>query len=203
MNKIAITNYIIIIYFLLLIFPPNLNKYINKENNKNIDKINKKNITTQYLYPPYDDDEDEQRREQIKNISDQITLYEDKIRSLKTQNLKYKIYIIILGIASFLLFILIVIYSSIKCYILCTKKDIPEYRISDVVTNKFGEEYIDDSRMERMNKSIEKNIDDGEAPIYANNRNRKMKKTTFNPDNCLSSSQDRKLYKPYNIDEIQ
>ena len=57
--------------------------------------------------------------------------------------------------------------------------------------------------MERMNKSIEKNIDDGEAPIYANNRNRKMKKTTFNPDNCLSSSQDRKLYKPYNIDEIQ
>ena len=46
MNKITITNYIIIIYFLLLIFPPNLNKNINKENNKNIDKINKKNITT-------------------------------------------------------------------------------------------------------------------------------------------------------------
>ena len=96
---------------------------------------------------------------------------------------------------------MIIIYSSIKCYILCTKKNIIEYRVSDLSENKLGQVYIDDNGEEKMDNFMKKNNDESEAPIYPNNNSVKNV-STFNPDNYRAPDEDKNLYKPYNSEEI-
>ena len=207
-NHIIISNYIIIIYIILIIFNYNLTKSINKENSEIKEKqknfhllklfknlgyyqldINKKSAFPPK--PPFNETDDMNRIEDLEN----------QIKKLDTEITKSKIYIIFLSILAIIFFLMIVIYSSIKCYIVCSKKSVQDYRISDLNINKLGEVYIDEDGGQRISSSKRKDINNYDAPIYANNNNSQQK--TFNPDNCISSSQDKKLYKPYNNEDIQ
>ena len=231
-NPMAIKDNIMILFILLISFTYNLSKNIinfnpkskeilNIERKKNylvigqIQKINKNNRAYNDRSPfvPGDDfhdynynKEEEQPRQKRNNVT-QETFYEsydEEIKSLNAEISKYKIYIIFLSILASILFLIIVIYSSIKCFILCTKKDIPEYRVSDISTNRLGEVYFDENGEERISEMNLKNIDDcADAPIYANNKSKNAQINTFNPDNCMYSSQDKKLYKPYSNEDIQ
>ena len=101
---------------------------------------------------------------------------------------------------------MIVKYNSIKWIILCTKKNVQEYRVSDINVNRLGEDYIDENGEERRSKMSLKNLNDddcADAPIYANNKSNNNQMNTFNPNNYIYSSQDKKLYKPYNQEDIQ
>ena len=51
--------------------------------------------------------------------------------------------------------------------------------------------------------SIKNIYDCADAPIYSNNKSKNTQKNTFNPDNFIYSSQDKKLYKPYINEDIQ
>ncbi len=153
------------------------------------------------------DDEDidpEEKDELIRNLNDEIHKYDEEIKRLNNEISKRKIYIIFLSILAVILFLMIIIYSSIKCYILCTKKNVQEYRVSNLNFNRFGEVYIDDNGEERMSKMSSKNLNDdcADAPIYSNKKSNNNQVNTFNPDNYIYSSQDKKLYKPYNIEDM-
>ncbi len=153
------------------------------------------------------DDEDidpEEKDELIRNLNDEIHKYDEEIKRLNNEISKRKIYIIFLSILAVILFLMIIIYSSIKCYILCTKKNVQEYRVSNLNINRFGEVYIDDNGEERISKMSSKNLNDdcADAPIYSNKKNNNNQVNTFNPDNYIYSSQDKKLYKPYNIEDM-
>ena len=64
--------------------------------------------------------------------------------------------------------------------------------------------YIDENGEERKNKMSIKNLDNcADAPIYSYNKGKSTQINTFNPDNYIYSSQDKKLYKPYNSQDIQ
>ena len=228
-NKMIIKDNIIIIYILLILFTYifSINKIEENIENKDIlkeknhlfesfqnfeySKKNEKNRSDD-IWPPFrpDDDyhdydeEEEQRRQQRDNLTNEIEHYDIEIKRLNTEISKRKIYIIFLSILSAILFLMIVIYSSIKCFILCTKKGIPGYRVSDISVNRLGEIYIDENGEEKKNKMSIKNIYDcADAPIYSNNKSKNTQKNTFNPDNFIYSSQDKKLYKPYNNEDIQ
>ena len=231
-NPMAIKDNIMILFILLISFTYNLSKNIinfnpkskeilNIERKKNylvigqIQKINKNNRAYNDRSPfvPGDDfhdynynKEEEQPRQKRNNVTQETSYesYDEEIKSLNAEISKHKIYIIFLSILASILFLIIVIYSSIKCFILCTKKDIPEYRVSDISTNRLGEVYFDENGEERISKMNLKNIDDcADAPIYANNKSKNAQINTFNPDNCMYSSQDKKLYKPYSNEDIQ
>ena len=231
-NPMAIKDNIMILFILLISFTYNLSKNIinfnpkskeilNIERKKNylvigqIQKINKNNRAYNDRSPfvPGDDfhdynynKEEEQPWQKRNNVTQETSYesYDEEIKSLNAEISKHKIYIIFLSILASILFLIIVIYSSIKCFILCTKKDIPEYRVSDISTNRLGEVYFDENGEERISKMNLKNIDDcADAPIYANNKSKNAQINTFNPDNCMYSSQDKKLYKPYSNEDIQ
>ena len=144
-----------------------------------------------------DDDDDEKMREEIFS---QIRDLDDKIDDLNREITKRKIYVAFLGIITIILFLILVIYCSIKCYILCTKKHHQNYRVSYISENKLGEVYIDENGEEKFNLSI-KNRDESEAPIYSNN-NYGNNVSTFNPDNYKGSDEDKNLYKPYKSEDI-
>ena len=92
--------------------------------------INKNNRTYEDRHPfPPDDfhdynynEEEEQLRQQRENITEEIINYDEEIKGLNTEISKCKIYIIFLSILASILFLMIVIYSSIKCFILYNKK---------------------------------------------------------------------------------
>lgn len=160
----------------------------------------------------YDDDDDddhdrepsedeERRKQEIYNISSQIKELDDKIGDLNNKITKSKIYIAFLAILAIILFLIIVIYCSIKCYILCTKKNLQNYRVSYISENRLGEVYIDENGEERFCNSIIKNKDECEAPIYSSS-NVSKNVSTFNPDNYKASDEDKNLYKPYNSQDI-
>ena len=247
---IAIEKHIIILYILTILFPFNLSKYINKQNKKLVDKINKNLYISEFIKnkklnqsnininiikgkkkdndikdPPFGpfpqnktekdddkkdhdhgnifDDDEERRRQEIDNITNQIKELVDKIDDLNKEITKRKIYIVFLAIITIILFLMIVIYSSIKCYILCTKKHLKNYRISYISENRLGDVYIDENGEERINVSmIKKNKDECEAPSYSAMDNRKNY-STFNPDNYRASDEDKNLYKPYNNEDFQ
>ena len=155
---------------------------------------------------PDDDDYDAEEKEELKrNLTEEIHKYDEEINRLNNEIYKRKIYIIFLSILAVILFLMIIIYSSIKCYILCTKKNVQEYRVSNLNFNRFGEVYIDDNGEERISKMSSKNLNDdcADAPIYSDKKSNNNQVNTFNPDNYIYSSQDKKLYKPYNIEEMQ
>ena len=218
-NIMKIKDNIIIIFILLISFACifSMNIIEEKNNNKEIINLFKEKS---YLFEsfkndradekwdpfppsPYDDhceeEEDEQCRQNNENEQ-----FDIEIKRLNNEISKRKIYIIFLSISAAILFLIIVIYSSIKCFILCTKNNIQDYRVSDISMNRLGEEYIDENEEEQMNKKSIKNIDDyADAPIYSNNKSKNEQINTFNPDNYMYSSQDKKLYKPYNNEDIQ
>ena len=246
---IAIKKHIIILYILIILFPFNLSKYINKQNKKivdiinknlhisefiNIKKLNQSNINKNLIkskekdndnkdphFDPFqqnktekddkkdhshgnifDDDDEERRKQEIDNITQQIRELVDKIDDLNKEITKRKIYIVFLAIITIILFLIIVIYSSIKCYILCVKKHLKNYRVSYINENRLGEVYIDENGEERIDVSMNKSKDECEAPSYS-----KIYKgnnySTFNPDNYRASDEDKDLYKPYNNEDFQ
>lgn len=155
--------------------------------------------------PDDGDYDDEEKEALIRNLTEEIHNYDEEIKRLNNEINKRKIYIIFLSILAVILFLMIIIYSSIKCYILCTKKNVQEYRVSNLNINRFGEVYIDDNGEERISKMSSKNLNDdcADAPIYSDKKSNNNQVNTFNPDNYIYSSQDKKLYKPYNIEEMQ
>ena len=228
-NKMIIKDNIVIIYILLILFTYifSINKIEENIENKDMlkeknhlfesfqnfeySKKNEKNRSDD-IWPPFrpDDDyhdydeEEEQRRQKRDNLTNEIEHYDIEIKRLNTEISKRKIYIIFLSILVAILFLMIVIYSSIKCFILCTKKDIPGYRVSDIYVNRLGDVYIDENGEKRKSEMSIKNIDDfADAPIYANNKSKNTQINTFNPDNYIYSNQDKNMYKPYNNEDIQ
>ncbi len=208
-KNIIISNYIIIIYILLIIFNYNLNKSINKEKAE-IKYINKDNIYLFELFKNIGYDNNDMKKifpfepKPFDNETDkdfnEIQQLEKEINELNTENTKKKIYIIFLSILAVIFFLMIIIYSSIKIYIVCANNSLRDYRFSDLNSNKFGGIYLDENRQERISNTSINNSTNYGAPIYANNN---YQQDTFNPDNCLSSSQDKKLYKPYKNEDIQ
>ena len=206
----------IIIFFILLIlfaYIFSMNIIEVKNNNKEIFDLLKENS---YLFESFENDRADEKldpppipegqhgEEEELDQNDGKEQFDIEIRRLNNEISKSKMYIIFLSISAVILFLIIVIYSSIKCYILCTKNNIGEYRVSDISANRLGEEYIDENGEERMNKMSIKNIDDcADAPINTNNKSKNVQLNTFNPDNYTYSSQDKKLYKPYNNEDIQ
>ena len=145
--------------------------------------------------------------EEVKNLSDQVFNLNNEIDNVKDAITMNKLYMVLYSIVAGILFLVIVIYSSIKCFILCTKRNVYDYRLS-YITDKLGEFYLDENENEndesKINKKEKKSKSkDYGAPISASNSNQKSKFSTFNPDNYISSNEDKKLYKPYKNEDIQ
>ena len=159
----------------------------------------------------HDDDDREERYDDreppnITAIMALIEEYEKKKQDLNLDIQKGKIIIIFLSILAGILFIIIIIYGSIKCFLLCSKKNYDDYRLSKISINKLGEVYVDESIPDKENKNFVKSVNNYGAPENANNNDnnsRKKKKETFNPDNYNFSNEDKLLYKPYKSEEIQ
>jgi len=160
-----------------------INNYLNDEN-----KNKTKNGSEE------DDRKDKEKQDQNYNNDT------DPRHNIELDNLYNKI--VVLAIVAILLFIIIIVYSSIKCYILCTKKHDSEYRVSNIGMNKLGEEYIDDTCEEKKSEIMEKNGDDFGAPLSAKDSKNNIKYNTFNPDNYVPPNEDKILYKPYHNEEI-
>ena len=206
-SSLSISLSLISIYILLIIIPYKLNLPINKSRPKEI------NYTKQGLqilklvhFAPFDkededfnedkeDDEEQNQKEKeiISNLTSKIDEMHKKIEDVDNEISKRKIYIIFLSIISFLLFIMLIVYSSIKCFVLCTKKNETVYRVSEL--NRFGEVYIDDSVEEKNNNKSLMKSDNYGAPQLANDKNNS---NTFNPDHYI----DTNLYKPYSSKEL-
>jgi len=204
-NHIKFSNYFIFFLLLLVIIPYHINKKIFDLNQKTINlyqqykylyksKFNYKNDYNYKDPPPKEDDD--------KNYTYSKEM-EEKINELNTKIQKSNIYIIFLTILAFILFLLLVIYGSIKCYILCTNKNIQDYRVSEIGMNKLGDVYLDGNGDNQLSKTIDNNSNDYDAPIYANNKKSNAQNNTFNPDKYIASNEDKNLYKPFKNEEIQ
>ena len=150
----------------------------------------------------------EEREEEEKRNTTELIIkieeFEKKKQDLTINIQKDRIMIIFLSILAGILFIILVIYTSIKCFLLCSKNSFYDYRLSKISINKLGEVYIDESIRDKDNNYYGKKISNYGAPINANNNNDKnSKKETFNPDNYSASNEDKKLYKPYKTEELQ
>ena len=175
---------------------PPFNPNPNNKTEKDDDKPNEHDHDHDKIF----DEEEERRREARLNLTIQIKEFDDKINDLNTEITKSKIYIAFLSVLAVILFLMLVIYCSIKCYILCSKKSTIDYQVSDLSDNKLGEVYIDENGEEKTNNFMSNN-DECEAPIYHNNNNVKNV-STFNPDNYRAPAEDKNLYKPYNNEDI-
>lgn len=136
----------------------------------------------------------------LKNLSMYYFYLKKELDTLNNDITKNKIYIVFNAFITGVLFLIIVIYSSIKCFLLCTKRREQDYGLS-YLTNKLGELYIDD--IEEAKTKKEKKSKDYDAPSSVNKKNKKKKRSTFNPDNYKSSDEDKILYKPYKNEDIQ
>ena len=139
--------------------------------------------------------------ENIKNLTSYYINLKNEIENLNYEITKYKIYIIFNAFIAGVLFLIIVLYCSIKCFLLCIKRREEDYNLN-YLTDKLGELYIDDVEEEKPKKKT-KFEDYDDAPSSANSKNKKKKNITFNPDNYKSSDEDKLLYKPYKNEDIQ
>ena len=171
-----------------------------KDDDKDIGKYIIKDYYNKNKYKeyPYNGKEIENLNSQINNITSLIDQQQVEIK-------KKQIYLVLLGILSLILLIIIIIYSSIKCYILCSSKrdNETDYLISKLSLNKFGQVYIGENGEEKFKDSINYNSNNYGAPIYSNNNININQYNTFNPDNYIPSEEDKKLYKPYNNEDIK
>ena len=124
-----------------------------------------------------------------------------EVDTLNNDITKNKIFIVFNAFITGVLFLIIVIYSSIKCFLLCTKRREHDYNLS-LLTDKLGELYVDDYEKVKQKKTKKKSRD-YDAPSSVNNKKKMKKKTTFNPDNYKSSDEDKILYKPYKREDIE
>ena len=208
MKKLSNSFFFITLYILILLVPLYQNNSMN-EINSLIKKIVNKNIYK--FYKDKNSIEEDKKKDdkgpppkEDNTTSIEIENCTKRIQELNINIEKTKIIIIVLSILSAILFLIIVIYSSIKCYIVCSRKNISDYRVSNLSINKLGEVYIDESVHDKDNNNFGKKINNYGAKINASNNNVKnSKKETFNPDNYSASNEDKKLYKPYKTEELQ
>lgn len=217
-NQIKISYYYIIIYLLFILIPFHFNKYLknNAIETIEIDLMKKKyNI---FKYEDYKegepkkrindkerekdpDDDDDEMSDEIKELIDKIDDLNRKIDITKTDITKNKIYMVFFSILDTILFLIIIIYTSVKCFVLCTKKIAPVYRISDISSNKNEDDNYDENGEEKINKNSN-NLEDFDAPVHASIKYNNKKYNTFDPDNYRPSNEDKELYKPYKDEDI-
>ena len=201
-NSLSISLSLISIYILLITIPYKINLPIDQSRPKEINKTKQGlQILKLVHFGPFDkeeeeeDEEEQKRKDEIRqNLTIKISEMQKKIDDIDNDISKRKIYIIFLSIITFILFIMLIIYSSIKCFVLCTKKNETVYRVSEL--NRFGEVYIDDSVEEKNNNKSLMRSDNYGAPRLANDKNNS---NTFNPD---TNYIDKNLYKPYSSREL-
>ena len=225
-NQLIFSYSLIFIYILGCLIPFQYNQPLPKQNLNLTEQENIKN-NSKYLKDNGDNDGNDKKEDfrednnrdkydegknknntdffdekELEKLNSQLKDLDSLIKEQEFVCRKNKIYLILLIILASILFLVIVIYSSIKCYILCSsKRDIEaDYLISKISLNKFGQVYMSENDDEKFKKSNNDNLADYGAPIYANNNNNQY--NTFNPDNCIPSEQDKKLYKPYNNEDM-
>lgn len=191
------------------VLPENYSKSLNITSNKINKKINDSNIRKKIEDNKDDDDKDKDRErnqteidEEIKDLNAQKeTLINQKAEQEK-QITKAIVYLVLLGILAFFLLLVIIIYTSIKCYILCSAARNTDYLISRMSLNHLGEVYLDVNEEEKLRKSLNDNSAvNYDAPISAESGSEK-KYNTFNPDHFVPSDEDKKLYRPYKSEEM-
>jgi hypothetical protein len=193
----------------------NYSKELNFTSNKKNVKYNDPNIRKKINEDKDDDDDDkddknpkgkewdeEKIKEEIKNLTDDL----ENLKAQKTEQdreiAKAILYLVLLSILAFILLLVIIIYSSIKCYILCSSARNADYLISRMSLNHLGEVYIDANGEEKFKKSENYNSEvNYDAPISADSGSEK-RYNTFNPDNIVASDEDKKLYRPYKNEEM-
>ena len=181
--------------------------YIPERNNKDDDKDppgrKDKNDKRDDLEEEDDDYRDWEWRtsDTVKNLSMYFFYLKNEVDTLNNDITKNKIFIVFNAFITGVLFLIIVIYSSIKCFLLCTKRREHDYNLS-LLTDKLGELYVDDYEKVKQKKTKKKSRD-YDAPSSVNNKKKMKKKTTFNPDNYKSSDEDKILYKPYKREDIE
>ena len=188
------------------LFPYHINKTTSHSNPKIVDLLNQQ----KYLFRSFNYKNIYKNVKNPNNINDyppppeddNYTDLKEKIDELNTKIGKSNIYIIFLSILAFILFLLLVIYSSIKCYILCSKKVVQDYRVSDLSMNKLGGVYNDVNQEDKFKSNISNNSNDYDAPIYANNKKNNSNANTFNPDKFIASNEDKNIYKPFKNEDI-
>ena len=211
LNLFSISYILIILYILGILIPFNQNKIIFKNSQKEL-KISSYIKNLEYNNPntrkrtdeDWDDDwewgekeyeEMKDLTEQIKNLTAQRDEQEQKIRNSI-------LYLVLLGVLAFILLLVIIIYFSIKCYILCSSPKNSDYLISKLTLNHLGEVYIGENGELRYKQSINPNSAvNCDAPVSAKSGNERQY-NTFNPDNFISSEEDKKLYRPYDQEDI-
>ena len=216
LNLFSISYILIILYILGILIPFNQNKIIFKNSQKEL-KISSYIKNLKYSNPnrrkKTDDDWDEDwdddwvwdekgYEEEMKNLSEQINILIEQ-KEEQEQKIRNSIfYLILLGILGFILLLVIIIYCSIKCYILCSSPKNTDYLISKLSLNHLGEVYIGENGELRYKQSINPNSAvNCDAPVSANSGN-ETEYNTFNPDNFISSEEDKKLYRPYDKEDI-
>lgn len=216
-KQINIIYYYIIIYSIFILTPLYLNKSIEKEEIKEkIDLMNRNNNLPKILNyeKTYKNDikanpdkkgidVDDDMPDEIKKLIEQIGDLSEEIDRINTEISKRKIYIIFFSVICAILFLFLVIYSSIKCFILCTKRYEPIYRISYVNSSQCLAVSMAEYEESKID-SKEPKSEDYDAPIHASVKSNKKKKyNTINPDKYKSTKEDKDLYKPYNSEDFQ
>ena len=206
LNLFSISYILFSLYILGILIPFNQNKILFKNSKKELklsSYINNLGYDKSRRWEPTDEVwyDDEREREEMKNLTDQIKILETQ-KSDQEQKIRNSIfYLVLLGILAFILLLVIIIYCSIKCYILCSAPKNTDYIISKLSLNHLGEVYIGENGELRYKQSINRNSAvNYDAPISANNGESQY--NTFNPDNFISSEEDKKLYRPYDKEDI-
>ena len=187
----------------------NYSKESNFTSNKKDAKYNDPNIRKKINEDKDKDDDDEDwkdnkewEEEQIKNLTADLESLRAQKNDQDKEIAKAILYLVLLGILAFILLLVIIIYSSIKCYILCSSARNADYLISRMSLNHLGEVYLDINGEEKFKKSENyNNAVNYDAPISADSGSEK-RYNTFNPDNFVSSEEDKKLYRPYKSEEM-
>ena len=206
LNLFSFSYILISLYILGILIPFNQNKILYNNPQKELKfssyiKNLVKNNSWRRKTNDEEWDDDEWERQEMQNLTEQIDiLTAQKIdQDQKIRNSIF--YLVILSILAFILLLVIIIYCSIKCYILCSAPKNTDYLISRLSLNHLGEVYIGENGELKYRQSINPNSAvNCDAPISANNGERQS--NTFNPENFVSSEEDKKLYRPYNKEDI-
>ncbi len=203
LNLFSISYILFSLYILGILIPFNQNIILFKNSQKELKLYSYINNlgygNSRRRKPPYEDwdDDDEWERQEMKNLTDQIKILKEQKLDQEQKIRNSIFYLVLLGILGFILLLVIIIYCSIKCYILCSAPKNTDYIISKLSLNHLGEVYIGENGELRYKQSINRN---SAAPLSANSGETRY--NTFNPDNFISSEEDKKLYRPYDKEDI-
>jgi len=203
LNLFSISYILFSLYILGILIPFNQNIILFKNSQKELKLYSYINNlgygNSRRRKPPYEDwdDDDEWERQEMKNLTDQIKILKEQKLDQEQKIRNSIFYLVLLGILGFILLLVIIIYCSIKCYILCSAPKNTDYIISKLSLNHLGEVYIGENGELRYKQSINRN---SASPLSANSGETRY--NTFNPDNFISSEEDKKLYRPYDKEDI-